>query len=307
MDGSDRRPGDENLLARRGSPFERRFVTIDDTGLAYAERGAGEDVVVLIHGTLTALDDMLLALADPLRGRRLLAFDRPGFGLSPRRGALDAGVARQADLLNRALDVLGICRAILVGHSFGAAVALAMAMAAPERALGVVALAPLVMPEWRLEHLLFAPRGAPVAGGWLSGWSHGGVDRRLLPTLWRGMFLPQTMPARLEAVFPFALAGAARATRHVGEDCVAAGPDLLAMLMRAPSFPRPLSVLGGSADLVVNNRLHGQVLAGLTPRGRFTLLPGLGHMIHHAAPEAVAQAVAAVEADQATPAPPVTP
>jgi pimeloyl-ACP methyl ester carboxylesterase len=284
----------DGLLRRPGRPFARRLVETDDGPIAYAQAGSGDRVVVLVHGVLTALDDMLLALADELAGYRIVALDRPGFGQSSRRAGLDAGVLRQARRLNQALEAMKLGPAVLVGHSFGAPVALAMAMNAPERVHGVVSLAPLVLPEARLEQLLFGPRGAPLLGGWLSGWRHAGMDQTLLPLLWRAMFLPQAMPRRLEADFPFALAGEASATRWVGEDSLVVGPDLMALLAGAPSLEAPLHVLCGSADLVVNTLLHGQVLAALAPRGRFTLLPGLGHMIHHAAPRAVAQAVAAL-------------
>jgi pimeloyl-ACP methyl ester carboxylesterase len=282
------------MLARPGRSYARRLVRTEAGPIAYVQIGEGCRNVVLVHGVLTAADDMVLALADHLPGARIIAFDRPGYGRSPRRTALDAGVLSQARRLNQALEALEVGSTVLVGHSYGAAVVLAMAMAAPQRVHGVVSLAPLVVPQARLEHLLFGPRGLPVLGGWLSGWSHGGLDQALLPILWRAMFLPQAVPASFAASFPFALAGEAGATGRVGEDSVAAGPDLLTLLMLAPTLAPPLHVLGGSADLVVNNRLHGQTLAALAPRGRFTLLPGVGHMIHHAAPQAVAAAIQAL-------------
>ena len=282
-----------SLLERPGRALTRKLVATDDGPLAYVEIGEGDRVVVLVHGVLTVLDDMMLALAGHLPGHRLIALDRPGFGQSPRRSGLDAGALRQAERLNRALVRLDVGPAVLVGHSFGGPVVLAMAMAEPERTRGVVSLAPLVLPEARLEHLLFGPRGWPLVGGWLAGWSHEGLDRALLPLLWRAMFLPQVMPAALETAFPFALAGKAGATRHVGEDSLMVGPDLLALLARARGLTAPLHVLGETADLVINNLLHGQVLAAMAARGRFTLLPGVGHMIHHAAPRMVAAAIQA--------------
>ncbi|PVM83369.1 alpha/beta fold hydrolase [Caulobacter endophyticus] len=279
------------LLERAGAPLERSYVSVDGAPIAYAQIGSGDEVVVLIHGTLTALDDMMLALGDQLPGRTLIALDRPGFGASHRQVLGQAGILRHANLLDRALVALGVRKAALVGHSFGAAVALAMALAAPDRYTGLLALAPLVLPEWRLEHLLFAPRAVPVLGGWLAGWSHGGFDAALLPMLWRAMFLPQTIPECLEQHFPFAAAGAAAATQRVGEDTLAAGPDLVNLLSRVGSLQAPVTVLGGSHDLVVNNLLHGQLMARLAPRGRFELLPGIGHMVHHVAPQAVARAL----------------
>jgi len=279
------------LLRRPGRPVERQKVEVDGGAIAFADIGEGDVAIVPIHGVLTTLDDMVLALSDHLPGCRIIAFDRPGFGQSSRRTSGDAGVLRQAERLNAALDALRIDTAVLVGHSFGAPVALAMAMAAPARSLGVVSLAPLVTPELRLEHMLFGARGIPVLGGWISGWSHAGLDEKLLPLLWRAMYLPQTMPQVVETEFPFALAGEAGAITRAGEDCLAAGADLLTLLARAATFEPPLHVLGGSADLVVNNLLHGRALAAVAPQGRFTLLPGIGHMLHHVAPDVVSKAI----------------
>ena len=274
-----------------GKPATRRTIEVDDAVVAYAEVGSGERVVVLVHGALTTLDDMLLALGEHLPGRRIIALDRPGFGGSTRRTTVEAGVLRQARRLNQALEALNTGPAVLVGHSFGAPVALAMAMQAPANALGVVSLAPLVTPEPRLEHLLFGPRGVPMVGAWISRLSHAGLDRAMLPLLWRVMFLPQAMPATVAAAFPFALAGAPEATARVGEDSLAAGPDLLAVLACAPRFRAPLHVLGGACDMVVNSLAHGLSLAAVAPRGRFSLLPGVGHMLHHVAPDVVVEAI----------------
>lgn len=54
--------------------------------------------------------------------------------------------------------------------------------------------------------MLFGPRAAPVTGEATAAMMRG-PDALLLPTLWQAMFLPQAMPARFEAQFPFELAG----------------------------------------------------------------------------------------------------
>lgn len=280
---------------RRGCEVARRFVEVDGQPLAYVDEGEGP-AVVLIHGTLTALDDMVLALLAPLRPHhRVIAVDRPGFGHSGRERLTGAGVLRQAAIVSEALDQIGVERPVIVGHSFGGAVAVALAALLPETA-GVVALAPLALPEWRLEHWLFAPRASPGLGPAATAFAHATWDQALLPMLWRSMFLPQSMPDQVERDFPFALAGAAPATQWVGEDCLAAGPDLLALLAMAPTLAPPLEVIGGDADIVVNNALHGRMLARLAPKGRFTQLPGVGHMVHHAAPDSVVEAIGRLSA-----------
>jgi pimeloyl-ACP methyl ester carboxylesterase len=255
-----------SALPWRGGEVARAFLEVGGHALAYAEVGQGRPLV-LIHGTLTTLDDMALALSDLLApGRRLIAVDRPGFGRSGRDRFSGAGIFAQARGLWRGLDQLGVERPIIVGHSFGASVAVAMAVLRPAAVAGVVALAPLVIPEWRLEHLIFGPRAWPGSGDLLAA-----------------------------TAFPFDLAGEAAATMRIGEDCLAVGPELLALLARVGALDVPLEILGGDSDLVVNNTLHGRLLAALAPRARFSPLPGVGHMIHHAAPEVVAAAVERLE------------
>jgi pimeloyl-ACP methyl ester carboxylesterase len=280
-----------NLADRAGHERPRRFVqTPGGPELSYAEVGDGSEVV-LIHGVLTALDDMALALFDALRDRhRVIAFDRPGFGRSQRRRFLDAGVFAQAERLWEGLDALAVRRPVLVGHSFGGSVALAMALTRPERTAGVVALAPLVFPEPRLEHLVFAPRAPPVAGD-LVAMASATSDKSVLSLLWRAMFLPQAIPDRVLDGFPFAMAGESVSTLRVGEDALAALPDLMRLSVGWRSCPTPVRVFAGDRDLVVRNGVHGRMLAAFAPDGDFHDLPGLGHMIHHFAADSIARAV----------------
>lgn len=275
-----------------GRELPRRSVRLPDgSDLAYVASGEGPPVV-LLHGTLTVLEDMMLALAASLTPRRrVIAFDRPGFGRSSWRRFVDAGLWRQAERLHEALSVLGIDRPIVVGHSFGASVALAMAMRRPERVRGVVALAPLAAPELRLEHLLFAGRSTPNLGPWMSGVAAASSDRSLYPLLWRAMYLPQAMPEAVQASFPFDLAARAGSAIRIGEDSAAVLADLVVLNAAAAVCPVPVRILAGDRDLVVRNDLHGPRLAAMLPGGAFTPLPGLGHMVHHFAAAEIVHAV----------------
>jgi pimeloyl-ACP methyl ester carboxylesterase len=84
---------------------------------------AGADpAIVLIHGASGNLEDMRLAVGEKLASsHRVILIDRAGHGWSsrPERGNY-ASPARQADLVAGALEQLGVRRAILVGHSWGA-------------------------------------------------------------------------------------------------------------------------------------------------------------------------------------------
>ncbi len=268
----------------------RRFVHVSGQALAFTEMGEGSDVV-LIHGTLTCLEDMAVALGPHLsRAHRVLAFDRPGHAGSTRPPG-DGSLRTQADLLVQAFAELGLRRPILVGHSAGGSLALTIAIHHPDAIGGVVALAPLVFFEPRAELFLFGPRGVPVFGplaakSWLRP-----TDALTLPLLWNAIFLPQAMPKSFAATMPFARLASSDEMIATGEDALALAVDLPANSVRYARCTVPVRILAGGADVVVSNRRQGARLPSLMPDCTYEEISGIGHMIHRFAPERVLELV----------------
>jgi pimeloyl-ACP methyl ester carboxylesterase len=126
---------------------------------------------VLLHGQPGSGADWR-QVADRLpAGLRVVALDRPGYGAS-RQGA--GGFGYNARAVVAELDARGIERAVLVGHSYGGGVALAVAQLAPERAEALVLLAsvgPGCLTGW--DRLLAAPVAGEVCAvtaWWLTPW-----------------------------------------------------------------------------------------------------------------------------------------
>src|SRR5436309_1300735 len=117
------------------------YVTADGARLHYFEKGAGTPVV-LLHGNGSMIGDFVSSgiTERAANGHRVIAFDRPGFGYSDRPRGRRWGPSEQAKLLLRAFSLLGIEQAIVVGHSWGALVALALALECPEKVAGLVLL-----------------------------------------------------------------------------------------------------------------------------------------------------------------------
>jgi pimeloyl-ACP methyl ester carboxylesterase len=267
-----------------------RIAPRDQPELAYSQAGSGPDVI-LLHGALVTREDMILALFATLsEAFRVTAFDRPGHGESGRLGPTGSPW-RQAEAIHAASRALGLAPAVIVGHSHGGAVAMAHALQFPEATVGVAAVAPIAFPELRLEHFLFAPRGMPGIGPALNQAVSAGVDPVLLPILWRAMFLPQEIPPRFAELFPFEKAGRATQTEAEGEDAGLLNSGLFRSALNYAACRTPVRILAGDRDLVVNNALHGRLLAQILPDGHFEDLPGLGHMAHHFAQARVAEAV----------------
>jgi 3-oxoadipate enol-lactonase len=107
---------------------QARTLDVGDARINYEVAGQGR-AVVFLHGwalNLTAWDDQIRAFAP---GYRVVRYDRRGFGKSTGFPDQTADPADLAILL----DTLGIRRATLLGHSQGGEVALAFAVAFPDR------------------------------------------------------------------------------------------------------------------------------------------------------------------------------
>ena len=132
--------------------------------------------LVLLHhgaGSLRAWDAFLPGIGG---GRRVLAYDRRGFGSSPRDAAFDAGLfERDADDLAALLLARDATPAHLVGHSDGATVALVAAYRHPELVHSVTAVAAHVRldPATREQMRDFEPPEGPEGAAWYELWARG--------------------------------------------------------------------------------------------------------------------------------------
>lgn len=127
--------------------------------------------VVLVHGALND-HSVWCAQAQALgaAGHAVLAPDLPGHGQSA--GPALASVEALADWLLALLDAAAVDRAILVGHSMGALVALEATLRAPARAAGL-ALLGATYPMRVSEGLLATARDDEAAAiGMVATWSH---------------------------------------------------------------------------------------------------------------------------------------
>jgi uncharacterized protein len=116
--------------------------TADGRQIHYVELDGGSARVLLIHGSPGDWQGWAPLMREPhLRERAsLIAPDRPGWGQSG-YGHMVPDLADQSRLLAPLLDVPGQ-RTLLVAHSYGAAVALRLALDRPQQVCGLVLVAP---------------------------------------------------------------------------------------------------------------------------------------------------------------------
>jgi pimeloyl-ACP methyl ester carboxylesterase len=283
--------------AERAHPPEGRFVTVDGVRLHYVEKGRGPGVLLLHGNGATVADLRISGLIDRLAERhRVVAIERPGFGYSERpRDRLWTPQA-QARLLRRAAERLGLERPVVVGHSFGTLVALALALDAPGWVRGLVLLGGYYVPAPRLDVPLFAPPAVPVLGDVLRYTVSPLLGRLLAPRLIRRMFEPRPVTARFRIEFPLDLALRPSQLRASAGDAALMVPAAAALQARYGEIRIPTAILAGQGDRIVDPLQQSAALHRAIPGSTFRLIPTLGHMLHHFVPQQVRDAVRDVEA-----------
>jgi len=272
-------------------PPEGRFVEVGGHPVHYVQRGAGPDVV-LIHGASGNTRDMTFAFADRLADRyRVTVFDRPGHGYTPRLAQAGVTVADQARLLSEAALALGVTRPVVVGQSFGGAVAMAWAVHHPERAAAVVSVAGATHPWEGTLDRLYATLALPWIGRPLAWLIAAWVPMDFVERQVAGVFAPQAEPPGYAGHIGLGLVMRPRnilANAHQRTDLRA---ELRAQRKAYPDLAMPIEIVHGTADTIVGLQVHAEKLADEAPKARLTRLPGIGHMPHHADPGATAAAI----------------
>ena len=285
------------LVARRTEgrhPPEGSFLEVDGVKLHYSDRGRGRPIV-LIHGNVVAGDDYdTSGLSDLLlKQHRVIIFDRPGFGHSERPHGQIWTADKQADLFHQALRQLGVERPVVVGHSWGAIVALALAVRHQAETAGVVALSGYYF--WTLRpDVLQASLGAlPVIGDTLRFTVSPILTWLMMPLIKRGMFSPGSVPERFDAEFSTAMAVRPSQIRAISQDGALMIQGALSLRDHYRDLKLPVTIMAGESDKVVFARRAKQLQASI--KGSVLhIVPGGGHMIHYQATREIAEAIEAV-------------
>jgi pimeloyl-ACP methyl ester carboxylesterase len=236
----------------------------------YAERGearAGASPVLLVHGAGASSAIWMMTMARVARRAHVVAIDLPGHGPSPRPagGVAALSISAYRDAVGGLAATLCLGPSVLVGHSMGALVAIEAALAWPDKVRGLVlcgAAPRLPVRDALLVLLRDEPARVPA---WMA--EHA-LSPGARPPVRRGFIAagivtdPDVTLADFEAV---------RAT-DLGD--------------RVGGLAGPVLWLDGADD--------GIVAPAAGRPGEVRSLEGVGHLVPIEAPEAVAEAVAAI-------------
>jgi pimeloyl-ACP methyl ester carboxylesterase len=244
--------------------------------------GRGGPDIVLIHGSLTTGCDWLGPPVEQLSAfGRITIFDRPGHRLSA-RPRFHGSPRRQAEQLQAGLKALEIARPVLVAHSLGSMVALALAEQFPRDVAALVLVAPLAFPEVRpFEQSVFGPRSMPLIGRPLSATMASGPDRPILEAVHRAMFFPQQPPPYWQTNYAWPWMLSPEAGIANGEEFNAIHPLSPEGTVNVGGVAVPTRILVGDKDMVVRPETQGLPLARMMTDAQLTRIGEGGHMLHH--------------------------
>ncbi|MGO4714919.1 alpha/beta fold hydrolase [Bradyrhizobium sp. 2TAF24] len=269
-------------------PPPGRFIDVDGCRLHYVDTGGDKPPLVMIHGLGGTLFNYRYALIDRLAADyRVIAVDRPGSGYSERPADASATLGAQARTLATFIRALKLDKPLLVGHSLGGALSLAIALGHPDCAGALALIAPLthaqdevpepfrglVVPSPLVRRIIAATLAVPLS------------IRRAQATL-AVVFGPDAAPADYATRGGGLLGLRPKSFYNTSSDLIAVNTDLPAMMARyATALTLPMAMLYAKGDRILDYRAQGEAMKRTCPALDLTVLDAHGHMLPITAPE----------------------
>jgi pimeloyl-ACP methyl ester carboxylesterase len=286
-------------------PPKGRFIDLPGARLHVREAGPDDRAapsIVMIHGLAGQSAHYSYGVMPRLAERfRLVAPDRPGSGYSPREEGAPADLSTQAAMVAALIDKLGLDRPLVVGHSLGGAIALALALDHPDKVGALALLAPLTHEQ---EDPPAVFKGLTITSP---------LERRLVA--WT-LAIPASIKnsrKTLEQIFgpdavpkDFATRGGGllslrpRAFLGASSDLQALPAALPQQQARYGELRMPVHILYGKDDRILDWKRNGKGLADKVRHARLELTEG-GHMLPITHPELCAAFIEAAAQASAQP------
>jgi pimeloyl-ACP methyl ester carboxylesterase len=273
--------------AEAAYPPSGSFVTVDGKRLHYEMAGQGPDLV-LIHGASGSLRDLTFALRDQLTDRyRVTVVDRPGLGHSDPLD--DTSLLAQARAIKAGVAQLGVRDPVVLGQSYGGAVALAWALDGGPRALVLVGSPSLPWPG-KLD-IWYRVNANPVGRMLAVPLASAFVPDSYVRQATAAVFAPDPVPMGYDDFLGTALTLRRETLAANVAQVNALRAELVMMEPHYPSLTLPVELIHGTADTIVPLQIHSAPLSQRLPNATLTVIPGAGHMPHHAHADQVLAAI----------------
>ena len=277
------------------------FVDVETARIHFLTRKKAADIenqgnapVVLIHGSSGSSADMELAFFDAFPDDiDLYAFDRPGIGWSKTKlSPLEmSNPIKQAEAIHMAVKKLKLDKPIIVGHSWGGAVAIAYAKQFGNEISGAVSLAGVAYP-WKGTY----------------AWYDVLLTTPVLNHIFTRLFLNKMgqlyVPLSIKAIFePEAARGdyreAAQAEIILRPSTIINNSyyslnlrrHLKTMSEKYNDIKIPLLIVAGNRDYIVHSKSQSERLHNEVAGSEYILFKGAGHMPHHTQTQILAEKI----------------
>jgi pimeloyl-ACP methyl ester carboxylesterase len=260
--------------------------TGSNSGWSYTDEGRGA-AVVLLHGLGSDADSWGRISPALAKSFRVVNFEIPGYSLA-KPGPSSDDLDTLATSLASCLDAMNIRQYVLIGHSFGGAIAMVLARRAPTRCLALVLIAPGGFgPELNPAIVFMGTRAGAAALGALHGRRAAAVVRRVAARLEHSSTNPQARIVELMETYERL---STRASREQFRRSIKAGV-LANSLSRNAEISAldagiPIQIMWGANDKILPPWQADRALSML-PWSQVDLIADAGHTPQRTHPEAV--------------------
>jgi pimeloyl-ACP methyl ester carboxylesterase len=285
--------------AALNNPPAGRFLELNGVRLHYIERGSGEPLV-LLHGSGSMIQDFetsgLIDLA--AKNYRVIVFDRPGFGHSDRPRNVVWTPDAQAELIKDALARLRISNAIILGHSWGTSIAIALALKFPGLVRGLILASGYYYPTIRADVVASTVPSLPLIGDLLSHTVSPLISRATWPMAMAKIFGPKSVPKKFDA-FPKEMALRPSQIRAAAAESTMMFADSFKRHHQYADLKMPVVIVAGDKDRLVDINTQSARLHSDVSQSRFHRLQGNGHMIQQTATDQLMSAISEIAGSSA--------
>ncbi|MCE0824949.1 esterase [Buttiauxella sp. A2-C2_NF] len=242
--------------------------------LQTAQQSTSNSPIVLIHGLFGSLDNLGVLARDLGQNHTLLQIDLRNHGLSPRSSEMN--YAAMAQDVVETLEEYGFEKAIIIGHSMGGKVAMALTAIAPERIdkLVLIDIAPVDYQVRRHDEIFAA----------INAVSSSGAKTRQQAAMVMREHLNE------EGVIQFLLKSFADGEWKFNVPVLWEQYENIVGWQAIPTWNEPALFIRGGASPYVDES-HRKTLLAQFPQARAHVVAGAGHWVHAEKPDAVLRAI----------------